>query len=159
MGNGDRTPPSAEHHDEEAGRKEYQQDLVRERQEREERERSRELEDRQERQTRIWAMWIHFSVLAGWAVPLAGVIVPIVLWQLKKDELPGIEPHAHVVINWILSSLLYLFICFLLMIVVIGVIGIWALALATVVFSIVGGIRASEGTVWPYPGTIIRLFR
>jgi hypothetical protein len=159
MANGERKPPPSEHHDEAAGRQEYQDDLVRERGEREERERLGELADQKERETRMWAMWIHFSVLAGWAIPLAGVIVPIVLWQLKKDDLPGIEPHAHVVINWILSSLVYLFICFLLTIVVIGVFGIWALALVTVVFSIVGGIRASEGTLWPYPGTIVKLFK
>jgi len=35
-----------------------------------------------DRETNQWAMFIHFSILAGWVVPLAGLIVPILLWQI-----------------------------------------------------------------------------
>ena len=112
-----------------------------------------------EKETRQWAMFIHFSILAGWVVPLAGLIVPVLLWQLKKDELPGIVPHAHVVMNWILSSLVYFLICVVLMFVVVGLLGFMALGLATIVFAILGGIKANEGVVWPYPGTIIKFFK
>lgn len=111
-----------------------------------------------ERQTRQWAMFIHFSVLAGWVIPLAGIVVPVLLWQIKKDELPGIVPHAHVVMNWIVSSLVYFVICFILTFVVIGILGFLVLGLATLVFSLYGGIKANEGELWEYPGTIIKLF-
>ena len=67
-----------------------------------------------DRETNQWAMFLHFSILAGWIIPLGGLIVPILIWQLKKDELPGIVPHAHVVINWIITSLVYALICFVL---------------------------------------------
>ena len=76
-----------------------------------------------DRETNQWAMFIHFSILAGWIVPIAGLIVPIILWQLKKDELPGIVPHAHVVLNWIVTSLVYGLICLILMVVLIGFFG------------------------------------
>jgi uncharacterized Tic20 family protein len=159
----DRVPPASEHHDPAAARKEYQQDSHRERQERAHQDQPEDAAAAQDRQTRLWSMWIHFSVLAGWAVPLAGIVVPIALWQLKKDELPGIEPHAHIVINWIVNSLLYLLLCFVLFFTIIGIpiaiLGIWVLGLATVVFSIVGGIRANDGILWPYPGTFIKLLK
>ena len=109
--------------------------------------------------TRTWAMFLHFSVLAGWLVPLAGLIVPVIIWQLKKDELPGIVPHAHVVMNWIVTSFVYALICFVLMFIVIGVFGIWALALATLAFSVIGGIKANDGEVWEYPATLIKIFK
>ena len=115
--------------------------------------------DATEKETRTWAMLIHFSVLASWIVPLAGVIVPILIWQLKKDELPGIVPHAHVVMNWIITSLVYGFICLILTIIVIGALGFVVLGLATLIFSIIGGIKANEGEVWEYPGTIITVFK
>ncbi len=111
-----------------------------------------------ERQTRQWAMFIHFSVLAGWVIPLAGVVVPVLLWQIKKDELPGIVPHAHVVLNWLVSSFVYGVICFILMFIFIGLIGFVVLGLATLVFSLYGGIKANEGELWEYPGTFIKLF-
>ena len=115
--------------------------------------------DAQEKETRTWAMLIHFSVLASWIVPLAGIIVPIILWQIKKDELPGIVPHAHIVMNWIITSLVYGFICFILTFLVIGIFGFMALAVATLLFSIIGGIKANEGEIWEYPGTIIKVFK
>jgi uncharacterized Tic20 family protein len=112
-----------------------------------------------ERETRQWAMFIHFSILAGWVIPLAGLVVPILLWQLKKDELPGIVPHAHVVMNWMVTSLVYALISFVLLIIVIGVFGFIALGIATIIFAIMGGLKANEGVLWPYPGTFIKVFK
>lgn len=112
-----------------------------------------------QRETNQWAMFIHFSMLAGWVIPLAGIVVPILLWQLKKDELPGIEPHAHVVMNWIVSSLVYAVICYLLLLIVIGVFGFFILGVLTVIYAIVGGVKANDGELWEYPGTLIKVFK
>ncbi len=112
-----------------------------------------------DKETRQWAMFIHFSILAGWAIPLAGLIVPIILWQIKKDDLPGIVPHAHIVMNWMVTSLVYAAICFVLMIIVIGVFGFMVLGIATIIFAVVGGLKANEGIAWEYPGTIIKIFK
>lgn len=112
-----------------------------------------------DKETRQWSMFLHFSLLAGWIVPLAGLIVPILLWQMKKDELPGIVPHAHVVMNWMVTSLVYGLICFVLLFVLVGVFGFIALAIATIIFAIMGGLKANEGVLWEYPGTIIKIFK
>ena len=112
-----------------------------------------------DRETNQWAMFIHFSILAGWIVPIGGLIVPILLWQIKKDELPGIVPHAHVVLNWIVTSLVYALICLVLSLVLIGIFGFMALGLATIIFAVIGGIKANEGEIWEYPGTFIKLFK
>jgi uncharacterized Tic20 family protein len=112
-----------------------------------------------DRETNQWAMFIHFSILAGWVIPIAGLVVPIILWQLKKDELPGIVPHAHVVLNWIVTSIVYSVICFVLMLVLIGFFAFIALGLITVVYAIIGGLKANDGEVWEYPGTIIKIFK
>ena len=115
--------------------------------------------DDRDRETNQWAMFINFSILAGWVIPLGGLIVPILLWQMKKDELPGIVPHAHVVLNWIITSLVYAIICFILTFILIGILGFIALAIVTVVFSVIGGIKANDGEVWEYPGTFIKVFK
>lgn len=112
-----------------------------------------------ERETNMWAMFLHFSILCGWAVPLAGLIVPIIIWQLKKDDLPGTVPHAYVVLNWIVTSLVYSLICFILTFIVIGVFGFIALGIATIIFSVVGGVKANNGELWEYPGTIVKIFK
>jgi len=43
-----------------------------------------ETEPGPDKATNQWAMFLHFSILAGWIIPIGGLIVPILLWQLKK---------------------------------------------------------------------------
>ena len=112
-----------------------------------------------DRETNQWAMFIHFSILAGWVIPVAGLVVPILLWQIKKDDLPGIVPHAHVVLNWMVSSLVYAAICFVLLLVLIGFFGFILLGIITIIYAIIGGLKANEGEVWEYPGTFIKIFK
>ena len=98
-----------------------------------------------------WAMFVHFSLLAGFIIPFAGLIVPIVLWQMKKEEFPIVDRHGKVVVNWLISSFIYGIVCFILSFIVIGFFLFMALGLATVVFAIIGGIKANDGVVWEYP--------
>jgi uncharacterized Tic20 family protein len=107
-----------------------------------------------EKELRLWSTLLHLSLLAGLIIPLGGLIVPIVIYILKKDEIPGLEPHWHVVINWIISAVIYAAISFVLMIIVIGVFLLWALALLSLVFPIIGAIKANDGEVWKYPLSI-----
>ena len=105
-------------------------------------------------QTCTWAMLIHLTQFAGYVAPLAGLVVPIVLWQVKKNELPGVDAHGRNVANWILSELIYAAISELLCFVVIGVPLLIALGILSLVFPIIGGIKASSGEVWRYPLSI-----
>jgi len=108
----------------------------------------------QDKETSTWAMILHLSVLSGLIVPMAGLIVPIVIYILKKDSLPGLEPHGHVVFNWMISAVIYAIASMILMIVGIGFLLLAALALVSLVFPIIGGVKASEGEIWPYPLSI-----
>lgn len=106
------------------------------------------------KELKLWSTLLHLSMLAGLIIPLGGLIVPVVIYILKKDELPGLEPHWNAVINWIISALIYFVICFILFIVVIGIFLMWALALVCLIYPIIGAIKANDGEVWPYPGSI-----
>ena len=108
----------------------------------------------QEQQTRQWAMFVHLSLLSGFVVPFAGLVVPIVLWQVKKGELPGIDAHGKVVTNWIISYVIYFAVCIALMFVIIGIPLVIILGIIGVVFPIIGGIKASSGQLWKYPMSI-----
>ncbi len=107
-----------------------------------------------EERTNQWAMFLHFSLLAGFLVPLAGLVVPIVIWQLKKTELPGIDMHGKIVVNWIISFVIYAAIFAVLVMVLIGIPLLIALGVAGIIFPIIGGIKANSGEAWPYPLSI-----
>ncbi|MFN7737697.1 MAG: DUF4870 domain-containing protein [Pirellula sp.] len=100
---------------------------------------------------RNWAMLIHFSVFAGYVVPFAGLIAPILIWQLKKEEFPEIDAHGKEVLNFLLCMFIYGAIAGLLVFLLIGIPILMALGVLAVVFPIIGGIKANEGTFWKYP--------
>ena len=107
-----------------------------------------------EHETRTWAMFLHFSLLAGYVVPMAGLVAPIIIWQVQIDKLPGIDEHGKVVVNWIISLILYLILSVLLLFIFIGIPMLIVLIVATIIFPIIGGIKANDGQLWKYPLSI-----
>ena len=103
---------------------------------------------------RTWSMLLHLSLLSGFVIPFGGLIVPIVIWQIKKAELPEIDAHGKVVVNWIISVIIYGIISGLLCIVLIGIPLVLALVVLHIIFPIIGGVKASNGELWPYPMSI-----
>ena len=107
-----------------------------------------------EHQTRQWAMLLHLSIFAGYVIPFGGLIVPILIWQLKKEELPKIDPHGKNAVNWIISHIIYIIACIPLIFLIIGIPLLIAVGVLSIVFPIVAAIKASNGEVWKYPLTI-----
>jgi uncharacterized Tic20 family protein len=101
-----------------------------------------------------WAMLLHFSILAGFILPILGLVIPVIIWQMKKTDLPEIDAHGKVVVNWIISLVIYWIVCLLLAFMFIGVPLLFVLAALCVIFPIVGGIKANNGEVWKYPLSI-----
>ncbi|XZE54066.1 DUF4870 domain-containing protein [Planctomycetaceae bacterium SH139] len=107
-----------------------------------------------DQETRLWAMILHLSVLAGYAVPFAGLVAPIVIWQIKKEQLPEIDAHGRMVANFLISMFIYGVIAGLLVFLLIGFPLLIALSVIGVVFPIIGGIKANNGELWKYPGIL-----
>ncbi|CAN5874419.1 DUF4870 domain-containing protein [soil metagenome] len=99
-------------------------------------------------------MFLHLSQLLNAVLPPAGIVVPIILWQIKKDEMPALDAHGKMVVNWLISSLIYFVVSLVLAIVLIGILGLVALGIMSIVFPIIGGIKANNGELWEYPLTI-----
>jgi uncharacterized Tic20 family protein len=108
----------------------------------------------QEEQTKLWGMFLHLSIFAGYLVPIAGWVAPIVIWQLKKNELPGIDIHGKNAVNWIISHAIYLCVSVMLVFFVVGIPCLLALGVVAVVFPVVAAIKANNGEVWEYPLSI-----
>ncbi len=104
-----------------------------------------------QREINQWCMFMHLGLLAGYAVPLGGLVVPIVLWQLKKDASPQIDQHGRMVASAMVSFVLYGILAGLLCFVLVGFVLLPAVAICGVVFPIIGGVKANDGEYWPYP--------
>jgi uncharacterized Tic20 family protein len=96
----------------------------------------------------------HLSGLAGYIVPLGGVLVPIIIWIVKKDS-PVISTIAKqaVLLNCVVflaiitSAILWITLILIPIIVLFWI----ALGLAALALPIIGAIKASEGTYYRYP--------
>jgi len=105
-------------------------------------------------QVRQWALILHLSQYAGLLIPLANLIVPIVIWQLKKNQMPELDAHGKAVVNWQISMLIYAAVSAVLMFVLVGFLMLAVLGILFLVFPLIGTIKANNGELWHYPLTI-----
>lgn len=56
------------------------------------------------------AFLIHISALASYIFPFGGVIAPLIIWQVKKDESNYIDEQGKAAVNFNLSFALYSFV-------------------------------------------------
>jgi uncharacterized Tic20 family protein len=112
-----------------------------------------------EQDARTWNMYCHLSALAGLiGIPAGNVLGPLLVWQLKKAEIPSVELHGKAALNFQLTILIgvagsfvvgmiLLAVCigfiFFILAAAIGIVGM--------VFAIIAGLKANEGKEYKYP--------
>ncbi len=101
-----------------------------------------------------YASFIHFSQFAGYIIPFLGMILPIILWQNKKED-PYVDAHGKIVINWIITQIVYLILGIALTFLGVGILILVILGLISIIFTIIGGIKALNGEIWKYPMSIV----
>jgi uncharacterized Tic20 family protein len=102
-------------------------------------------------QVREWCLLLHLSHFAGHAIPLGGLIAPVILWQMKKDEWPEVDEHGKNAVNWVISFVLYMVICIALCFVVVGFVLLPVLIVLGIVSPIIAAVKANDGVAWKYP--------
>ncbi len=100
------------------------------------------------------AVIAHLSGLAGYIIPLGGILVPIVIWVVKSDSrvISNIAKQAIIlnVVVFILGfAMLGLF--FTVILIPVAFLGWIVLGIVAVALPIVGAIRASDGLYYAYP--------
>jgi uncharacterized Tic20 family protein len=103
---------------------------------------------------RTLAALTHLSGLAGYVVPLGGILVPIIIWAVKSDSpvIAGIAKQA-VILNVVVFLLVVVTAVLWITVVLIPLVVLFwmALALAAVALPIIGAIKANQGDYYAYP--------
>lgn len=81
-------------------------------------------------------------------------IGPLLIWLLKKDDSPFIEEHSKNALNFQLSLLIYLLVSWILVLIIIGAFLIPIISTLNIIFCVIGGAKASNGSAFIYPFTI-----
>ncbi len=97
-----------------------------------------------------YLMILHLSQLAGFLVPVAGLVAPIVLWLVRKDD-PEVDRHGREIANWIIFEFVGIVVSALLTLVCIGYVFLLIFAVLGIACPIIGAVKASSGEFYRYP--------
>lgn len=103
---------------------------------------------------RQWAVICHLSALSGYIIPFGNLIVPIIIWSMKKQEMPMVDEHGKEVINFQISFMIWMFLSGILIVLLVGIVFLIILVVLQVVLVIIGAIKADSGQLYKYPLTI-----
>ncbi|HJU98446.1 MAG TPA: DUF4870 domain-containing protein [Jiangellaceae bacterium] len=102
---------------------------------------------------RNWAVGAHLSAFLAAYIAL-GFIGPLVVMLIRGDRSPYVRAHAVEALNFNLTVLIYVVICVVLALLLIGFLLLAGLAVLYLVTVISGAIAASQGRAYRYPLTI-----
>jgi hypothetical protein len=95
---------------------------------------------------KLWIVLVHLSVFMG-----VGLLLPLIVYLVKKDESPAVRHHAAQALNFHISLVLYGLACIPLTFVLIGIPLLLALSAATLVFAIIAAVKGANGEAYRYP--------
>jgi len=98
---------------------------------------------------KIWAILCHLSSFIG-----VGFILPLVVYLAMKGESEYVRSNAREALNFHISLLIYMICCIPLILIVIGIPLMILIGLASLVFSIIAAIKASDNGCYQYPLTL-----
>ncbi|MBW3582212.1 MAG: DUF4870 domain-containing protein [Euryarchaeota archaeon] len=107
-------------------------------------------------------MLVHVLAFAGLVIPLGNIIGPLVLWLVKKEEMPFVDWHGKQALNFNISIWIYgaiigfaaLVLFWTLIFPMLAMLFIGALLVFWLVMTIVNAMKASNGEWVKYPLTI-----
>jgi len=103
---------------------------------------------------RTWGMLCHLSALSGFVIPFATIIAPLVIWLIKKDEMPFVDDQGKESLNFQITMFIGFIISLILVFVFIGFLLMVALGIYDLVMVIIAALKANEGIQYRYPYTL-----
>jgi uncharacterized Tic20 family protein len=102
-------------------------------------------------QEKTWATLCHLGALSIYFFPFAHIIVPLVLWLIKKDEMPLVDDQGKESLNFQISMTLYYILSTILIIALIGVVLLIGLSIFNLIVVIIASVKANKGEKYRYP--------
>ena len=102
-----------------------------------------------------WAMICHLSALAGFLIPFGNILGPMIVWLIKRGEMPLDDSNGKEALNFQITVSIGVLICIPLMFVLIGIPLMFAVGLGALILTIMAAVKVSNGEFdYKYPLTI-----
>ncbi len=102
---------------------------------------------------KMWGMFCHLGALSGYiGVPFGHILGPLILWLIKKDEIPFVNDQGKEALNFQISITIYgLAILPTMCFPPLAILLVLALSITTIVFIVIASIAANKGEAYRYP--------
>ncbi|MBD3668138.1 MAG: DUF4870 domain-containing protein [Kangiella sp.] len=103
---------------------------------------------------KTWSMFAHLAAFVAMVplVPVIGMVLgPLVVWLLKKDEMPLVAENGKRALNFNITMFIAYCAALILCIILIGIPILFGLIIFHFIVTILAAIKASEGGVYEYP--------
>ena len=99
-----------------------------------------------------WAMACHLSALAGFMIPFGNIAGPLIVWLIKRAEMPLVDVHGKEALNFQITVAIAVLVCIPLMFVLIGIPMLFIVGIGALVLTIMAGIKVANGQLdYKYP--------
>ena len=103
---------------------------------------------------RLWGMLCHLSALTMYFTAIGGIVGPLAVWLVKRNECPFVDDQGKESLNFQISMLIYHLIAAIGILCVVGIPVLICLSIANIVLVIMASIQANNGVYYRYPLTI-----
>ena len=103
------------------------------------------------KEERTWGMLCHLSAFAFFFFPMGHIVGPLVVWLIKKDEMPFVNEQGKESLNFQISITIYSIVAAILIILLIGIPLLVAIGVFSFVMVIIASVKANEGISYLYP--------
>ena len=110
--------------------------------------------DAPDKDERLWGMLCHLLSFSGYLIPFGSVLGPLIIWMIKKDEMPFVNDQGKESLNFQLTMLIAVIVSVILCFVLIGFLMLGVVLIFQILVVIMASIKANEGIKYRYPYTI-----
>lgn len=108
-----------------------------------------------------WTVALHLSPLIGLFLPFCNIVAPLVIWLIKKQDIPALDPVGKIVLNFQISWAIWVIVSVAVAVVgsclVVPIVAPFIMGISWLVLTIIGGVKASNGESYAYPLTLALL--
>ena len=103
---------------------------------------------------RTFGMLCHISALAGYIIPFGNILGPLVMWLIKKEQMPFVDEQGKEALNFQITVFIAVLICIPLIFVLIGLLLLPVVGIGALVLMIIAAVKANAGEHYRYPVSI-----
>jgi uncharacterized Tic20 family protein len=105
------------------------------------------------KEERTWCVFTHLSALTMFFIPFGHLVGPLVMWLIKRGEMPMVDHQGKEALNFQLTVSIVSLLCSPLVFIGIGIVVLALIWIADLILIVVAAVKTSEGVDYRYPFT------